>query len=276
MGPIVALFNFTIRQTLLSRKIWLTVLILAAPCVLLLVIRSVAPPVHNAKSLWEMYHVVAHIFLMSVLLPLVCLVHGTAMIGTDVEARTIVYLITRRMRRVTVLIVKFIATALVLAVLCDLGMIGLHLCALAGRDVSSLVAHSSYADWNPANDLCCYLMIIPVGVLGFLAVFNLIGLLTARPLAMSVFYLIAVEVILSNIPLRARMYTLLHQLRVTVAGVMPRVCDLYELPSTLREELYPQGTTALPELFGVVLVALVLSGVLITLRELMPAKVSRE
>ena len=72
------------------------------------------------------------------------------------------------------------------------------------------------------------------------------------------------------------MYTLLHQLRVTVAGVMPRVCDLYELPSTLREELYPQGTTALPELFGVVLVALALSGVLITLRELMPAKVSRE
>jgi ABC-2 type transport system permease protein len=213
---------------------------------------------------------------MSVLLPLVCLVHGTALIGTDVEARTIVYLITRRMRRVTVLIVKFAATALVLAVLCDLGMIGAHLCALAGRDMSSLVAHSHYADWSPASDLCCYLMIIPVGVLGFLAIFNLIGLLTARPLALSVFYLIVVEVILSNIPLRARMYTLLHQLRVTVAGVMPRVCDLYELPSTLREELYPQGTTALPELFGVVLVALVLSAVLITLRELMPAKISRE
>ena len=276
MGPIVALFNFTVRQTLLNRKIWLTLLILAVPCALMLLIRNFEPEIPKARDLWEMYHVPAQFFLGMVLVPLVCLVHGTALIGAEVEAKTIVYLITRRMRRATVLLVKFIATALVLAVLCDLGMVGLHLCALAGRDLPGLVAHSAYSDWHPAGELRYYLMIIPLEVLCFLAIFNLIGLMTARPLALSVFYLITVEVVLSNIPVRARMYSLLHHVRVTLLGVMPRVADLYELPPKLHEELYPPGATALPELFGIVVAALVLSGLLITLRELMPTKVSRE
>ena len=276
MGPIVALFNFTIRQTLLDRKIWLSVLLLAAPCALVLVIRNVAPPIDRPRELWEMYHVLAQFFMLMVLVPLVCMVHGTALIGADVEARTIAYLITRRMRKATVLLVKFAATVLVLAVLCDLAMIGLHLCALAGRDVPSLVAHSDFADWNPTSDLCCYLLIIPLGVLSFLAVFSLIGLLTNRPLAFSVTYLVAFELILSNIPVRAKMYSLSCQLRVPLAGAMPRVVDLYELPPELCAKLFPPGATVSPALCGAIVMALILSCVLITLRELMPTKVSRE
>jgi len=99
MGPIAALFSFAIRQTLVNRKIWLTVLMLAAPCILVLVIRSVAPPIREAKSLWEMYHVLAHVLLVWVLVPLVCMMHGTALIGAEAEAGTIVHLITRRLRR---------------------------------------------------------------------------------------------------------------------------------------------------------------------------------
>ena len=276
MTPIIALFGFTIRQTLLSRKIWLTVLLLAAPCALLLVVRNVAPPIDKARTLWEMYHVLVQFLLLMGLVPLICMVHGTSLIGAEVEAGTIVYLITRRMRRATVLLVKFVATALVLTMLCEAGMVSLHLCALAGRDMTSLLAHSSYADWNPSADLYYYLRVIPLAVLSFLAVFSLIGLLTTRPLAISVFYFVTVELILSNIPIRAKVYSLMHQLRVTIAGAIPRVSDLYELPPDLRAELYPQGATAVPELLGIVLVALVLSSVLMRLRELRPAKVSRE
>ncbi len=276
MTPNIALFGFTIRQTLWSRKIWLTVLLLAAPCALLLVVRNVAPPIEKARPLWEMYHVLVQFLLLMGLVPLICMVHGTSLIGAEVEAGTIVYLITRRMRRATVLLVKFVATALVLTMLCEAGTVSLHLCALAGRDMTSLLAHSSYADWNPSADLYTYLRVIPWAVLSFLAVFSLIGLLTTRPLAISVFYFVTVELILSNIPIRAKVYSLMHQVRVTIAGAIPRVSDLYELPPDLRAELYPQGATALPGLLGIVLAALVLSIVLITLRELMPTKVSRE
>lgn len=276
MGPVIALFAFTLRQTLLSRKIWLTVLILAGPCVLVSVIRYFAPPMDRGKAVWEMYHVLSQVFLMSVLLPLVCMVNGTALIGSDVEARTIAYLTTRRMRRATVLLVKFAATALALAVLCDLAMLGVHYCSLVGRDVPSLVASTKLAGWNPTVDLGHYLLIMPLGVVAFLAVFSLIGLLTARPLAVSVFYLVTIELVLSNIPIRVRMYSLLHLLRATLCGLMPDVANLFELPRDLRQELYPASGTGLPELCFVVAAALVLAAILITRRELMPTKVSRE
>lgn len=276
MGPIVALFNFTVRQTLLSRKIWLTLLILVSPSALLILIRSFDTGTATPRDLWEMYHVSAHIFLMSVLVPLVCIVHGTALIAADTEARTITYLITRRMRRATVLLVRFTATTAVLAMLCDLAMITVHYCAVVGRDVPSLAAGTSYADWSPLSDLGCYLVILPLTVLAFMAIFTLIGLLTARPLAASVVYLIGVELILSNLPLRARIYSLTHQLKVTLAGLMPRVTDLYELPRNLAQELYPHGGTALPQLLGIIVIAMVTAAMLMTVRELMPTRVSRE
>ena len=145
MGPILALFNFTMRQTLLHRRVWLAVLILAAPCVLHVAIRAVAPPIDEPQDMWEVYHVSALFLLMSVLIPLVCMVYGTALVGADVEAGTMVYLITRRMRRATVLLVKFVATSLVLAVLCAGGCgvpggIQSHWCAYgqAGRRLGGL------------------------------------------------------------------------------------------------------------------------------------------
>jgi len=276
MGPIAVLFGFTVRQLLVSRRILLTLLILMAPGALLIVIRLVEPDEPEARELWELYNVSAHIFLMSVLVPLICIVHGTALIGAEAEARTITYLITRRMRRATVLLVKFIATWLVLALLCDIAMICLHFCAVAGCDVPSIVSESSYEGWSATAALGWYLLLIPLTVLAFLAIFTLIGLLTARPLAVSIFYLIAVELIVSNIPLRARTYSITHQLRATAASVMPRLPDLFELPRELRAELFPVGGTGLPELIVIVLVALALAALLMTMRELIPTRVSRE
>jgi len=276
MRPITALFLFTIRQTLSSRKIWLTILLLVAPSVLLLILRNFAPPIDNARDQWEIYHVFSQFFFIMGLVPLVCMVHGTALIGAEVEARTIVYLITRRMRRATVMLVKFAATALVLAIACDVAMISLHYCMLAGRDIPSLLAGTSLADWNPSNALRCYLYVIPIAVLSFLAIFSLIGLVSARPLALSVIYFVTVELVLSNMPVRARIYSVMHQLRVMMAGAMPGVSKLYELPTELRQELYYEDASALPQILGIVLTALILSAILMTYRELVPAKISRD
>ena len=71
MRPIAALFLFTIRQTLSSRKIWLTILLLVAPSVLLLIIRNFAPPIDKARNQWEIYHVFAQFLFIMGLVPLV-------------------------------------------------------------------------------------------------------------------------------------------------------------------------------------------------------------
>ena len=278
MGPIVALFVFTIRQMLLSRKICLSLLVLSGPCALLLLVRNLAPASEeHIQSLWQKYHAVVQFLLFTGLIPLVCMIYGTALVGAEVENRTFTYLITRRMRRGTVLLVRFVATALVLAVLCDLALVGAHLCVFAGRDFDLLTATDpAWATWHPGHELGHYLLSIPVAVLGFLAVFTLIGLLVARPLAYSVLYYIIIELVLSNIPVRARVYSLLHHLRVTMVGAIPNLTRLFELPEDLREELYPPGATGLPGVFGVVVIALLASIVLVTVRELLPSKISRE
>ena len=277
MGPIVALFKFTVRQTLQDRKILLTLLILGMPCVLVLLIRSLAAPPESARAIWKMYHSLVQFLLLMGLVPLVCMVHGAGLIGSEVEARTFMYLTTRRMRRGTVLSVKFVATALVLVVLCDLGMVGLHLATLAGEVPQSLLAQVPASPaWHPTSDLRCYLLVIPAGVVSFLAVFTLIGLISGRPLGLSVGYLITVELILGNMPFEGRVYSLVHHLRVTMAGSIPRLSRIFGLPGELRDYLYPEGGTGLPTLIGVVIIALVLSMVLVSLRELMPTRVSRE
>lgn len=278
MTPMAALFGFTIKQTLLSRRIWLTLLLLAGPSALILLVRAVAPAIETADKLWEQYHATVQFLLIQVILPLVCLVHGTGLIGSEVEGKTLVYLITRRMRRSTVLLVKFAATGLALAVLCDLALLGVYASTFAGQDVPALTAHAhSYADWKPAHELACYVAVIPAGVAGFLAVFTLIGLLTRQSLGLSVFYLVVVELIVGNVPAGVRAFTLLHTLRATLAGAIPRLAGIFpDLPPELREQLYPAGGTGLPTLLTVVIVALALSGLLVTLRELMPAKVARE
>ena len=105
MQPIIALFLFTIRQTLLSRKIWLTILMLAAPSALILIIRNFAPPSSHtnpnreAMDQWQIYHIFSQFLFIMGLVPLISMVHGTALIGAEVEAKTIAYLITRKMRR---------------------------------------------------------------------------------------------------------------------------------------------------------------------------------
>ena len=276
MGPIIALFNFTVRQTLLHRRIWLALLILASPSALHLIIRLLAPPADNARDMWEMYHVTMHFMVMMMLVPLVCMVHGVALIGAEVEAGTMVYLITRKMRRATVLVVKFLATALVLTVLCEIGLIGVHLMAIARRGVPAIISGTSYADWSPSSDLQAYMLAVPLAVLTFLAIFSVIGLLTARPIAASAVYFVAAEMILSNLPFRVRTYSLSHYLRVTMSGMMPRVTSLYELKPDMLEELYPTGASAIPELLGFVLVAVVIAAILVTVRELTPSKVTRE
>jgi ABC-2 type transport system permease protein len=278
MTPMAALFGFTIRQTLLSRRIWLTLLLLAGPSALIVLVRAFAPAMTTADKLWEQYHGSLQFLLIPIILPLVCLVHGTGLIGSEVEGKTLVYLITRRMRRATVLLVKFVATGLVLAVLCDVAVLGVHVSTFAGQDVSALASHApTYASWKPGHDLLCYLAVIPAGVAGFLAVFTLIGLLTRQALGLSVFYLIVVELIVGNVPAGVRANTLLHTLRETLAGAIPRLARIFpDLPPDLRERLYPAGGTGLPALAIVVFVALALAGLLVSRRELMPSKIARE
>lgn len=277
IGAIAALFLFTIRQMLRDAKFWAVAAALFLPCALALLIQHFHPPINNLAPAWYLYHGLSQFMFLMGLLPLACMIYGTGLIGTEAESKTIGYLITRRLHRRTVLLTKFAATALVLIAACTIASVAIYASVVFRLDWPSLAPKSAaLAHWAPAQELIVYLSVTALGVIGFLAIFSFIGLLTAKPLAMSVFYMVVVELVIGNLPARARAYSLIHQLRVSAAASIPRLANLFELPSDLGAQLFPADGSGVPEVLIASAAALVLACVLVSVRELTPSKVARD
>ena len=273
------LFRFTIRQMLLQRRIWLTLLLLAGPCAVALLIRFVAPAedkYEKFQHLWQSFHGPAVFAMFMVVMPLVCMLAGTTLIGTEVESGTLVYLITRRMRRATVLLVRFAAAAVAMAIMIDLALAAIYCCATLGMDVPAMAKAAAEGPWDPTADLLAYLLVAPLAVVAFLAVFTLISLLAAKPLAISIVYLTVVELVLSNIPLGVRAYSLSHHIRKTLFDAAPMAARMYDQGTETMATFYPPGSTGTVTVCAVTAAALGLACFLMTVRELVPAKVARE
>ena len=276
IGAIAALFFFTIRQMVRDPKFWGVVAVSLLPCALTVTIRQVNPP-NVLEQPWMLYNGLFQFMFLMGLLPLSCMIYGTALVGADAESRTIGYLITRRLRRRTVFLTRYFATALVLAVFACATVLALHFSVVAGLDFPALSARSpDFGDWQPAHDLVVYLELTCLGVVGFLAVFGMIGLLSAKPLALSVTYLVTFELFVSNLPINARQYSLTHHLRVTAAAKVPKLLRLFDLPRELAKELYPPDGSGVVVVLIIAAVALTLAGLLATIRELVPSKVARD
>jgi ABC-type transport system involved in multi-copper enzyme maturation permease subunit len=265
----ISLFLFTIRQNLLQRKIWLTILLLLFPTVLALVVRYLAED-RTLRDLWQMYHVLMQFLMFTMLMPLVCVLYGTALIGAEVEQRTLIYLTTRKLRRATVLLVRFAGTWLVLTVLFALALLLLHVCVTTGLGLADA------AFWKPALELRAYLMIAPAGVAGFLAVFTTISLVFARPLIISAIYMVTFEMMLANAPILACRLSITHPLRRTLLTWIPNVRELYDLPRDMQDLIYPPGVPGTWTVLCIIGALLLIAGTLVSVRELVPAKVSRD
>jgi ABC-type transport system involved in multi-copper enzyme maturation permease subunit len=275
-----ALFWFTIRQSLRLRKLWFVLLVLVGPCALALLIRHFEVT-NRLEDVWKLYHIPMLFLFFMIGLPMVCMLYGSSLIGSEVDGRTLGYLTTRRMRRETVLLVRFAAGWLLLTVLAQLAVAAFHLCNLVGSDIDRLNAVAGAAGdrpWEPWRDLFCYLRVVPFAVAAFLAVFTLLSLILRRPLIISLAYLVFLEMVVSNAPLKAQIYTITHQLRQMLKVSIPNLLDAFP-PFRSRaviESLYPPGATGSISLIIVVVAALALACVAMRTRELVPAKTGRD
>ncbi len=268
----VPLFGFTIRQILTQRKLALTAAILLFPAAVVVLVRSVAGPPHGHMP-YEMYHVLTQFVLLMVLIPLICLLYGTALIGAEIEQRTLVYLITRRLHRATVLLVRFAATWLTLTLLFILSMAVLYLCLTAHPPATT---SDSPPVWPTSRDLGSYVLVAPVAAAAFLALFTAIGFVFSRPLIVSLLYIVVFELVLGNLPVQARRLSISHLLRQTLVDRMPEIRRLYNLPNVLTSVIYPPGESGTWALLILVAALLGLAAALMTVRELVPARISRD
>ncbi len=272
MTAMVALFGFTLRQIFGQRKLWLAVALLLLPAAITVLIWAVGGE-QTLKHRWEAYHVLMQM-LIGLLVPLVCMLYGNALLGAEIEQRTIVYLLTRRLHRATVLLVRFAAVWLALTVLCELALLAAHLCATMSSE--AVASPASGGSWQPWVAWRVYAGVTALGVAGYLAVFTTISVVFARSLIVSVVYFVLFELIIANLPLTASAASITHHLRQTVMDRMPEVRGLYDWPREVLEQVFPVGETGIDNLLLAVAVLLGLASVLVTFRELVPARVSRD
>ncbi len=273
-----ALFGFTVRQAFCQKKIWFTLFLLAVPIGLTALVESVhvpQPGENPAKVAWELYHIPVNFFFFMLVVPLICMLHGGALIGADAESGTLAYLLTRKLRRSTVLLVKFFANLCLLSALAWSALIIQYLVALGGVDFTTL-GNPYDETWHPFAEFLTYLYVTPFAIAAYLSVFVLIGLVAARTLITSILYLVIVEMFLANLPLGIRVYSIAHQVRSAFFKKIPELNSLYENVTEMLDESFMVNHAGIETLGGIVIFALALGCLFMSARELIPAKVSSD
>lgn len=273
MTPALSLFTFTVRQTLWSKKVLLALLMFAGPCALVILIRTFGGP-PGADSAWTLYHMMLLHLTLGGVTPLVCMIYGPALIRGEADAGTIVYLLTRRMHRATVTLIRYLATTVSISALVLIAMVALHLLTTTKLPPVSFSKH--WTDFRPVEELRVYLAVGPAVVAAYLAVFVTLNALARKGLIVSGLYFVVMEMVVANIPTSVRIYTISHQLRKTVGGALPAVREFFPLPSSLQERFYPaHGSGWLG--FAVFIVGfLLIASLLVSFREQVPERIARE
>jgi hypothetical protein len=202
---------------------------------------------------------------------------GPALLLADAEAGTLAYLFTRKLRRASMLLMQYLGMAAVLALIAMIGCAVAHFVTVGGLS-EAVVAKDGPKGWRPTDDLWRYLALMPPAVAVFLAVFALISMLTRRSLILAGVYFVGVEVVLANLPISARRYTIAHFLRKTLMAWDPEMAYFTNLPpqSDLVGLLYPPGESGLVGLGLVIIVLLAGSAALATWRQLLPSRTARD
>jgi len=268
-----ALLIFTMRQVIFQKKIWFTLFLLIVPAGMTLLVDSVSPA-QSSHEQWELYHIPVNFFFFMMIVPLICMLHGSSLIGADAENGTLAYLLTRTLRRSTVLIVKFAANVSIISVLAWSALLLQYAVALGGVDIQAFGTQG--IAWQPFDELLTYMSVVPFAIAAYLSVFILIGLVTARTLIASILYMVIVEMFLANLPIGIRIYSVAHQIRTAFFKKIPELNILYENVTEMVDESFRASYAGIMTLSSIVVVALLVGCLLMSTRELIAAKVSSD
>lgn len=232
------------RRVLFSRRIALCALIACGPAVLASLVLSTPQP--DAPSAVEIVTFPGWFVLLQIVVPVVSLIAGSAVISEEIEDRTITFLFTRPFPRAALLLGRWSATALILALL--LGGSAL----LLGLVVATL---AKPGDPLPHADVTVPLCAMAIGGGAvYSALFAVVGVFLRRPMIVGLAYSFVIEGLLANLPGKSQGLTVLYHLRSYVASASPSWRTVLENAPMLLE---PQAAS-LTWLAVVALVALVL------------------
>ena len=198
-GPATRDVFFVSLERMLPRpRSFFVFLLLFLPVVLAAVARAYAPSDVPLTG-FEFYGVVVALFYVRNLLPLVALLFGSALISDAVDSKTITYLLTRPISRLSIFVGEFLAylvTVLTLTVPC---VVLTYLVLCVGTPQGA-----GFGAIDLIQDLgACVLTLFTYG-----AVFALLGVSLKKPLIPGLLFLFVWEGFVSNFPGDLPNYTL--------------------------------------------------------------------
>lgn len=249
-----ALFHLTLRQILGGTRVWFLALFLCLPAVLILLILGLGERIPEADVVLT---ILIYVLYPQSLVILATLLYGSGLLSAEIEARTLVYLLSRPLPRWTLLAVKYAATVCVLAALCLASLtISVALAGFPGGLRTWFALATSVA-------LAC---------VAYTAVFAFIGLLAPRrAVPVGLIYAGVLEIALSFVPAFVNQLSVSHYLR----SLAYRMWSPEHLPAeatrALEQALVFVGDTgpwaSVLALLVFPVVALALSAALLELRE---------
>jgi ABC-2 type transport system permease protein len=175
---IVEIARVTARQLLGRRRTILLALLAAIPVLLALLFRVAGPTSPRALDAFTESVFVAMI--VTLLLPLVALVFGTAAFGTEIEDGTVVYLLSKPVRRRTVVLAKWMVAGAASLVLTAGATLLTGLIALAGTP-------------NGVENTVGFTVGVAAGAVIYAVVFVALSLVTGRALIAGLLYVLVWE-----------------------------------------------------------------------------------
>ncbi len=272
MTAISSLFWFSVKQVINDRKLFLSFFLLAIPSGIAVLFR-VLPRGYGYFPPWQLYHVTLQYVLIGGVALLVCMLYAPSVLNTEAESGTLIHLFTRRLKRSSVLVVRFIAAVFALSILFSLSVIAFHLCYTWGVDQT--VLGTGWKDGQPWKDTLAYVYCSPLICSAFLAVFLAINLVTSRAMIASGVFLLW-EISAAYLPASARVYTVSHQLRRAMVCLNEHLVESFHLRARDLEICFPQGANGLFALSILIIVSLVIGGLCASTREMVPKRVTKD
>lgn len=230
-------FDLSLEGMIWSRRSLVMSVLLGLPVAFAVLYRAVLVAKLPAQvSGLDLYGYIVAFYYVRTVLPLAALFYASSLVADEVEGKTLTYLLTRPIRRASILIGKFAAyVATVLALTLPATVVTFFLLATAG---------GLGAVGSAVPDLLRDMGVIVLALLAYGALFALLGVALRRPVVPGLLFLFAWELV-ANLP-----------------GYLPRLTITAYLRSLLRHQ--PPGA-GLAAVFGEVLPAPLCLGVLASL-----------
>jgi len=203
-AALAELFWLTLRQHTHGRRLFVLIVLLALPCGLAILLRSLSQP--TPVEILE-FALVFGLF-PHALAPLTALLYAAGMIQDEVEGQTLTYLLLRPLPKWAVYLTKWLATVLLCVGLIGLFTLALYVAIYWGTP-------GLWGEIMPGRALRA-VAAFSLAQLGYGSLFGCLGLLMRHSLIAGVVYIVVLEGVIANLEFVGRALTVVYYFRILI------------------------------------------------------------